>query len=1144
MSLNLSQFQSGFQDVISKLDEVGTTVQSAVSTLFKKDLHDLVSGIRANKGNESKYINDCIQEIKEELKSFEHDEKAMAVLKLTYLQMLGYNMDWASFRVIEVISHPEFSHKRIGYLAASQSFSESTDVMVLITNMIRKDCLSPNLYDGGIALNCLANICTTELARDLVPDIVIMLSSGRPYIRKKAVLVMYKIFVKFPDALRPSFPRLKERLSDPDTAVVSAAVNVICELAKKNARNYLPLAPVLFELLTKSNNNWMLIKVIKLFAILIPLEERLRKKLAEPLCNIINSTNSMSLMYEAIYTCIVGLSSYRNVMQLCSSKLRMFIEHPDQNLKYLGLLALSKIMEVFPKGIMEHRDLILNCLEDEDQSIRLRAVELLTGMVDRKNLAFIVEKLRHYLDTADGLYRDELLEKIIYICSQDKYKFITDFEWYMGVLIDLTHVKGVKNGSIVSQQILDVCVRVKLVRPTAVKQMLELLQDKVLLTEDVKAGSMCEALYAAAWVVGEYADMCKEHLTAIDTLTQPDVSGLPAHIQSIYIHNALKVFSAMCSVGTTPEDPLPKHPELDNTITLIKNRLPTFTASTHIEVQERASFFEQLVKIFEEQRSLGVNIAEELAVVTADALNPVSAQAQLRVPKPEGLDLDAWIHEQMPEEEEELFGDKKPGLSWPSEDEETTTRTSQRGPYSTGNTFNEMVTPSYDAPTTPYRPFDQKQVERDKELYAESVKNNWRYIKGDDTNPSEQPPLRKLESDFPAIREEIAPRPKGVKAPRSYVQPISIITEEENPPEYKPGDPEPKKVPINAPKDALASVDLTGEINESIPIADDSRIHSCYRPLTKNPSSPEKPVAAARGRRGGRGRTGPAGRRGGRTGRRGRGERGGNAPVPKLQPTTTENSTPKENDKPPVEKPRKISYNRAAAPKRPNPLRIIPLCKDLNIEISYELLSSRAQKNRLLAVFYVKNLTQEIIEKAQFTFSSTANFQVAPHPTKKRQATDPIPLDSLVPASSSVVFKLPFQYETFTQPQSLTGKFDYSQGSIEFTLQFPCSAFILPEEIGLEAFLNIMHNDALISQPTPLNTTLQKATARICGIFRVKVVEEDDKKVSMYGKTVLEHPVAFLIKLVGGPEELGVQIRSNNEELTTSLLQELQDLKW
>jgi AP-3 complex subunit delta-1 len=54
---------------------------------------------------------------------------------------------------------------------------------------------------------------------------------------------------------------LKERLEDTDSSVVSCAVNVICELANKNPRNYIAMAPKFFRLLTTSSNNWMLIKV-------------------------------------------------------------------------------------------------------------------------------------------------------------------------------------------------------------------------------------------------------------------------------------------------------------------------------------------------------------------------------------------------------------------------------------------------------------------------------------------------------------------------------------------------------------------------------------------------------------------------------------------------------------------------------------------------------------------------------------------------------------------------------------------------------------------------------------------------------------------------------------------------------------------
>lgn len=47
----------------------------------------------------------------------------------------------------------------------------------------------------------------------------------------------------------------------------SAAVNVICELARKNPKNYLSLAPLFFKLMTTSTNNWVLIKIIKLVSV-------------------------------------------------------------------------------------------------------------------------------------------------------------------------------------------------------------------------------------------------------------------------------------------------------------------------------------------------------------------------------------------------------------------------------------------------------------------------------------------------------------------------------------------------------------------------------------------------------------------------------------------------------------------------------------------------------------------------------------------------------------------------------------------------------------------------------------------------------------------------------------------------------------
>ena len=124
------------------------------------------------------------------------------------------------------------------------------------------------------------------------------------------------------------------------------------------------------------------------------------------------------------------MPSHNASIQLCVQKLRILIEDSDQNLKYLGLLAMGKILQSHPKSVTVHKDLIMQCLDDKDESIRLRALDLLYGMVSKKNLMEIVKKLMVHMDRAEGTtYRDELLSKLIFICSQNNYQFVTNFEW-------------------------------------------------------------------------------------------------------------------------------------------------------------------------------------------------------------------------------------------------------------------------------------------------------------------------------------------------------------------------------------------------------------------------------------------------------------------------------------------------------------------------------------------------------------------------------------------------------------------------------------------------------------------------------------------------------------------------------------------
>ncbi|KAI8918934.1 adaptin N terminal region-domain-containing protein [Entophlyctis helioformis] len=680
--------------------------------MFEKTLPDLIRGLRSSKKSEEKYVTAAMDEIRSELRKNDLDIKTNAVSKLCLLHMLGYDMSWASFHIVEVMSSPKLSQKRVGYAAAAASFTQSTSVLMLCTNLIKKDLASNNYMDGALAMHALAQIVTPDLGRDLAPDLVALLNHSRPYMRKRAVVTLYRVVLKYPEALRAAYPRLKERLDDSDQSVVGAAVNVICELARKNPKSYLPLAPQLYGLLTSSTNNWMLIKIIKLFAALTPLEPRLVRKLVPPIVNIIQTTPAMSLIYECIHTLIVGgmivpeggvgpdglpeSQQDTQVALLCGNKLKMLLENPDQNLKYLALYAFSKMLVVRPNAVGEHREMVLKCLGDADYSIRQRALELISNMANPTNLFGIVKRLLYHLvpkpepadaaasgsaktgakakakkksaslRTEESAYRADVARRILSICAKDTYANVTNFEWYLSVLVDLAYCPGIDVGMGISSQVIDICVRVRDVVPFAVDAMAKLVTDSELLDKAGREPNNSDVLYGAAWVVGEYCEHLADPLDVMDAMLSPRVALLSPATQAVYIHNFLKLYvwwaAGKPSVAASQQKQPPRHlpPFSVDGIPLAVERLQAFTTSADLEVQDRASMVIEILKMV--QAEVEAETKTESAAVADDHADagrlrldmpgwfaaevvPVNAKAQRRVGVPDGLDLDAWIHE-------------------------------------------------------------------------------------------------------------------------------------------------------------------------------------------------------------------------------------------------------------------------------------------------------------------------------------------------------------------------------------------------------------------------------------------------------------------------------------------------------------------
>lgn len=325
---------------------------------------------------------------------------------------------------------------------------------------------------------------------------------------------------------------------------------------------------------------------------------------------------------------------------------------------------MSKILKTHPKSVQAHKDLILACLDDKDESIRLRALDLLYGMVSKKNLMEIVKRLLGHMERAEGsMYRDELLFKIIEICSQGSYQHVTNFEWYLTVLVELIQLEaGSKHGSVIAEQLLDVTIRVESVREFAVTEMSSLLDTFPVTSQ---SSTMYEVLYAAAYIVGEFCQHLTDQEHTLNVMLRE--RSVPGHIQAVYVQNILKLYVYLARRQIDKGDKV----GICRITDLLLDKLPFYISSGDIEVQERACSANVILQTVKSQldasptdlRSNQDLLAEENGEAYKDVfsddlkkfitelschfdgeLNPVAPKAQKKVQLPEGLDLEAPIN--------------------------------------------------------------------------------------------------------------------------------------------------------------------------------------------------------------------------------------------------------------------------------------------------------------------------------------------------------------------------------------------------------------------------------------------------------------------------------------------------------------------
>src|SRR4051794_29627955 len=103
-------------------------------------LSALIKAIRSCKtvAEERVLISKESSALRTSLKTEDTFTRYNSIAKVLYLNMLGVQCSWASIPCLTMVASPRYSDKRLGYLGIMMVLDESQEVLMLLTNSLKK----------------------------------------------------------------------------------------------------------------------------------------------------------------------------------------------------------------------------------------------------------------------------------------------------------------------------------------------------------------------------------------------------------------------------------------------------------------------------------------------------------------------------------------------------------------------------------------------------------------------------------------------------------------------------------------------------------------------------------------------------------------------------------------------------------------------------------------------------------------------------------------------------------------------------------------------------------------------------------------------------------------------------------------------
>eukprot|EP00051_Salpingoeca_urceolata_P028400 m.486657 g.486657 ORF g.486657 m.486657 type:complete len:1260 (-) comp24542_c0_seq1:51-3830(-) len=450
------------------------------------------------------------------------------LIRLMYCEMLGHEVPFGYIHAVKFAQHTTLMEKRVGYLAVSVLLHENHELILLLVNTIQRDLKSTNVVEICMALTAICRLINEDMIPALLPMVEAKLSHNREIVRKKAVLALHRFQSRSPSSVAHLQDHVRRALCDKDPGVMAASLNLFHDMSLTDPTRFKDLTPSFVSILKQLVEQrlprdfdyhrvpapWVQIKLLQILAILGQDDQSASEAMYEVIRECLRRADiQSSAAYAVLYECIRTVTSIYpspQLVELAARSVGRFLRSGNNNLKYLGITALSSIVQVNPIYASEHQLVVIDCLDDPDETLKRKTLDLLCKMTNPANVTVITEKLISYLSsTVDRYLRKDLVPRIIQLAE----RFAPDNMWFLETMNSLFEIGG------------------DLVQPDVAHNLMRLIAEG---TEDEQVDQGLRVFAAEtyidmletpnlpdvlvqtmSWVVGEYAYLATEYDQAV-----------------------------------------------------------------------------------------------------------------------------------------------------------------------------------------------------------------------------------------------------------------------------------------------------------------------------------------------------------------------------------------------------------------------------------------------------------------------------------------------------------------------------------------------------------------------------------------------------------------------------------------------------